>query len=70
MASFRKGLPNDKIETSESESEDYYPLSNYKDRNPSPPPAKKQKRQIKPPKKLREYETEGTVDKTEEELCK
>lgn len=71
MSKFRRTLPNDEIETSESENEECFGvLTNYEDRSLSPPSAKKRKRQIKLPKRLSEYETEGAVDKTEDELCK
>jgi len=64
MSKFRKSLPDYDSFSSGSENEEY-----VEDRDLSPPPAKRQrKRQTKPPKKLSEYETEGAVGITEEEL--
>ena len=66
MSKFRKSLPDYDSFSSGSENEEY-----IEDRDLSPPPAKRQrKRQTKPPKKLSEYETEGAVGITEEELRK
>ena len=62
MSKFRKGLPSVESEMSDSELEEYFDPPIYEDR-------KKRKRQIKPPKKLSEYETEGSVDNREDELC-
>ena len=62
MAKFRKGLPTVENNSSDSEYEEYFDASNDDDR-------KKRKRQIKPPKKLSEYETEGSMGNTEDELC-
>lgn len=62
MAKFRKGLPTVENYSSDSEYEEYFDPPNDEDR-------KKRKRQIKPPKKLSEYETEGSMGDTEDELC-
>ena len=67
---FRKNLPNEEMLTSESESEEYFNVSDHDDHNLSPPPAKRRKRQTKPSRKLSKYQTEGSIDNTEEELCK
>ena len=48
---------------SDSENEEYFNLPNDGDHK------KRKRRQIKPPKKLSEYETEGSMDNTDDELC-
>ena len=63
MSKFRKGLPTVENDSSDLEYEEYFhPPPNDEDR-------KKRKRQIKPPKKLSVYETEGSMENTEDELC-
>lgn len=62
MAKFRKGLPTVENYSSRSENEEYFDPPNDEDR-------RKRKRQIKPPKKFSEYETEGSMRNTEDELC-
>ena len=62
MAKFRKGLPTVENHSSDSEYEEYFDPPNDEDR-------RKRKRQIKPPKKLSEYETEGSMGNAEDELC-
>lgn len=70
MSKFRKSLPNEENLTSESENDEDFNVSDCEDRSLSPPRAKRRKRQTKLPSKLSEYETEGSIDNTEEELCK
>lgn len=63
MSEFRKGLPTVENDFSDSENEEYFDLPNDGDHK------KRKRRQIKPPKKLSEYETEGSMDNTDDELC-
>lgn len=63
MSEFRKSLPTVENDFSDSENEEYFNLPNDGDHK------KRKRRQIKPPKKLSEYETEGSMDNTDDELC-